>query len=128
MFSVSFHSVHRHARCKFTNTIYCAGCLKNLFVSAAEGSGRTSLAILVLHQAAWRIICASPTKPYCLHFPHECFQMCSGSKSVKLLPGNKLCVGESCSVEDQKVCLCLCLHAHSESQWVLAEQITVILV
>lgn len=55
-------------------------------------NGGTSLAIPVLHQAAWRIICASPTKPYCLHFPHECSQMWSSSRSVKLLPGNKLCV------------------------------------
>lgn len=65
---------------------------KTVFVWPAECSGRTSLAIPVLHQAAWRIICASPTKPYCLLFPHECPQMCSSSKSVKLLPGNKLCV------------------------------------
>lgn len=51
------------------------------FILLAESKGRPSLAILMLHQAAWRIISARLTKPYCLHFPHEGFQICSSSKS-----------------------------------------------
>lgn len=68
----------------------------------------TSLAIPTVHQAAWRMICASPTKPYCLHFPHERFQMWSSWRFVKLLPGNKLCVWVS-------QCLRCYWHAHSST-------------
>lgn len=46
----------------------------------------------------WRL-----TKPYCFHFPHQCPQMCTAGRSMKLLPGNKLCYRPES----------LCMHAHS---------------
>lgn len=61
----------------------------------------SSLDFLIVQQAArgdvWRL-----TKPYCFHFPHQCPQMCSAGRSMKLLPGNKLCFRPES----------LCMHAH----------------